>query len=556
MQYTAAFVMGAVALISFTGWIIGNFGLAGRTARYDAMVPVVSLVFLGLCAVLIVRLRMARPRARVFVLGVVVATISVALVELIDFITGLHVSPDRLFGTAAEMSTGRQVARMSPLVAVLFIVLAISLALYESDGPRRRSMAATLSMVVAGLGFTLCVGYAYDAPLLQEFSPFTPAFYTSLGMLLIGLGVAALGLDRWPFALFLGDSVRAQLMRAVLPAVVFTAVAFGSLGVIDIRFGLAHGPIPTSLVLIIVLATVTTSVLRSASRIGRRFDRAEAELSLYRKKLETLVAERTAELVSANAGLQEATAAKSDFLASMSHELRTPLNSIIGFSDMLQRGMVGDLSEEQTKQIGMIHRSGRQLLVLINDVLDVAKIEAGKAEVHVERLNALELVREAVELIRPMADDKGLEVRVDAGGSNDDWELCSDRDKVRQILLNLIGNAVKFTHDGTIDIVLNRGSDATLVIAVLDTGYGIAKEDLSRVFEAFTQIDTPDVIKPHGTGLGLSISREFAHLLGGEITVTSEVGVGSTFTLALPVQPLGSVEGEDVCRGDLGVDLA
>lgn len=540
MQYAAVLLMGGIATMSFAGWLVNDLGLAGRTAAYPAMVPVTALVFLALSVTVLVRLRVQQPRARAFVVGTGVAIWIVVALELADFLSGFPVAPDRLFATAAQMVEGEQMGRMSPVVAVLFAMMASALMLLESPVASRRSLAATLSMAVSTVGLTLCVGYAYDAPLMLDLAPYPPAAFASIGMLLIGLSIAALGLDRWPFALFLGDTVRAQLMRAVLPVVTFAALAFAVLGVADIRFGLSRAAIPTSVVLILAVTAVTWAVLRSASRIGGRVDSAELErqiavdeLEAQQQNLEALVEARTAELVAANAELREATAAKSDFLASMSHELRTPLNSIIGFSDILHRGMAGDLSEEQERQIGMINRSGKHLLGLINDVLDLAKIEAGKTELHLTLVDVSALVLDAVEMVRPLAESKGLGLSVNIEGSA--WELRSDADKIRQILLNLVSNAVKFTNSGGVTVTMARPDDFTFLIAIADTGHGIAESELKRIFDAFSQIRTTDAVMPAGTGLGLSISREFAHLLGGEITVQSEIGVGSTFTLVLPV---------------------
>ncbi|TDB38028.1 MAG: hypothetical protein D9V44_08270 [Actinobacteria bacterium] len=539
MQCAAALLMGGIAAVSLIGWLVDDLGLAGRTGVYPAMVPVTSIVFLALSVTVLLRLRVQKPRARAFVLGIGVAIWSVVALELTDFLGGIHVSPDRLFATAAQMAEGEQVGRMSPVVAVLFAMMASALMLLESSSVSRRSLAAKLAMVVSAVGLTLCVGYAYDAPLMLDLAPYPPAAFASVGVLILGLSIAALGLDRWPFALFLGDTVRAQLMRAVLPVVTFAALAFALLGVADIRFGLSRAAIPTSVVLILAVTAVTAAVLRSASRIGGRVDSAEYErqlavneLEVQHQNLEALIEARTAELVAANAELREATAAKSDFLASMSHELRTPLNSIIGFSDILNRGMAGDLTDEQARQIGMINRSGKHLLGLINDVLDLAKIEAGKAELHLGPVDVETIVRDVVEIIGPLAGNKGLVVSVEIDGPVP--VLDSDADKIRQILLNLAGNAVKFTESGRIAVTVRGPLDGTLGIAVSDTGRGIAEAEIPRIFEAFSQVRTTDSSATVGTGLGLSISREFAHLLGGDIAVKSEPGVGSTFTLVLP----------------------
>jgi PAS domain S-box-containing protein len=269
---------------------------------------------------------------------------------------------------------------------------------------------------------------------------------------------------------------------------------------------------------------------------------AEAELAAYRQGLETLVEERTQKLAAANEDLRrvneqlrEATAAKSAFLASMSHELRTPLNSIIGFSGILLQGLAGPLEYEQRTQVEMVNRSGRHLLSLIDDVLDLAKVESGSIALAAEHIDAAALVRDVADVVRPLATDKGLYLELD--GAVSDCSLDSDPGKLRQILFNLVGNAVKFTERGGVRIGVRHDPEGTCSFWVSDSGQGIAAEDLARIFEPFTQLESLSVAKPKGTGLGLRISLEYAHLLGGEITVVSEPGEGSTFTLTLPPEP-------------------
>jgi PAS domain S-box-containing protein len=274
--------------------------------------------------------------------------------------------------------------------------------------------------------------------------------------------------------------------------------------------------------------------------------RSEAELENHKRHLEKLVAERTADLTAANerltslnvrleqlnAELWEATEAKSAFLASMSHELRTPLNSIIGFSSVLGQGLAGPLTDEQRTQLGMINASGRHLLALINDVLDLAKVEAGKTEIHVEPMDAAALVDAVADVVRPLATGRGLELAVDT--RNAKGVVHSDVGKIRQILFNLVGNAIKFTDRGRIDMSVRTEPDGECSFAVSDTGCGIRHEDLRRIFQAFTQVDNRQVAKSNGTGLGLKISQEYATLLGGDLRAESEPGVGSVFTLTLP----------------------
>lgn len=268
---------------------------------------------------------------------------------------------------------------------------------------------------------------------------------------------------------------------------------------------------------------------------------AERELDRYRAHLEDLVSERTADLAEANEELsatneelQRATEAKSAFLASMSHELRTPLNSIIGFSSLLAEGLIGPVSDEQLEKIEIVNRAGQHLLALINDVLDLEKVAAGRVEIHVERFSPARLMREVADTVAPLAHEKGLDLRVAVG--EDVPDLDSDHAKVRQILLNLVGNAIKFTDVGHIEMSVSRDDDtSTVSLSVTDTGPGIAERDQARVFERFTQVHGSGRIKPAGTGLGLAISREYAELLGGTLELASSPGAGSTFTLRLPL---------------------
>jgi signal transduction histidine kinase len=254
----------------------------------------------------------------------------------------------------------------------------------------------------------------------------------------------------------------------------------------------------------------------------------EHALRTVNEYLERIVEERTNELRATNEQLHEANEAKSQFLRAMSHELRTPLNSVIGFSDILTRGITGDVSPEQRRQLEMINRSGRRLLAIVDDVLDLSRIEAHVVPVTTETFDAEALARELVDSVTPDATAKGLSLSVH--GPEHDAILETDPDKVEQILLNLITNAVKYTDTGGVTIRIRRPGHSMIAFDVIDTGPGIPDELKEQVFEEFMQGDE----HREGTGLGLAISRRLAELLGGTITLASQVGEGSTFTLLLP----------------------
>ncbi len=250
----------------------------------------------------------------------------------------------------------------------------------------------------------------------------------------------------------------------------------------------------------------------------------EEERRTRQEHLETLVAQRTEEL-------QEANAAKSAFLANMSHELRTPLNSVIGYSGIMLQGLAGELNDEQSKQLRMISSSGKHLLELVNDVLDLAKVEAGETRVKMAPVDVPAMMDSVVDSVAPLAHAKGLELTLSV--APDVGTMVSDIVRVEQILLNLAGNAVKFTDHGSVNVSVKRGG-GRIVFSVRDTGSGIPAEELPRVFEEFYQVQRPDVAKSEGTGLGLSVSRRLVEVLGGTIEASSEVRKGSTFTVSLP----------------------
>lgn len=223
---------------------------------------------------------------------------------------------------------------------------------------------------------------------------------------------------------------------------------------------------------------------------------------------------------------------KSAFLATMSHELRTPLNSIIGFSGVLLQGLAGDLNQEQSKQLGMVKNSASHLLSLINDILDISKIEAGSMEADSEVFAVHNAIQNAINIVRPTAEKKFLELilREDTSIGN----ICSDRRRVEQIVLNLLSNAIKFSEDGSV-CVETRLQGNHIFISVLDTGIGIKQDDMGLLFRPFHQLDQRGSARKHeGTGLGLALSRNLARILGGDITVQSCWGKGSVFTLELP----------------------
>jgi len=240
------------------------------------------------------------------------------------------------------------------------------------------------------------------------------------------------------------------------------------------------------------------------------------------------------EIQEKSAQLEIANTHKSEFLANMSHELRTPLNAIIGFSEVLSERMFGEVNEKQADYLKDIHESGKHLLSLINDILDLSKIEAGRMDLEISSFDLPSALSNAMTLVRERAQRHGIALSLEVDKRLSSFQ--ADERKFKQIVVNLLSNAVKFTPDGgKVDVSAKR-FDGKVEIAVKDTGVGIAPEDHAAVFEEFKQVGRDYTRKAEGTGLGLALTKRFVELHGGEVRLDSALGKGSTFTITLPVR--------------------
>ena len=265
------------------------------------------------------------------------------------------------------------------------------------------------------------------------------------------------------------------------------------------------------------------------------------DLRAMNQEMERRIVERTAELAAAMEKAQAADRIKSAFLATMSHELRTPLNSIIGFTGILLQGLAGPLNEEQQKQLSMVQNSARHLLGLINDVLDISKIEAGELRLSISSFELKPTIEKVAKMVAPLAKKKGLELKFDIADGVQ--SVMTDQRRLEQVILNLLSNAVKFTEKGEVVVSCQREGDF-YVLSVADTGIGIDPKGIDHIFMPFQQVDTGLTRKYEGTGLGLSISKKLIEKMGGTITVESQLGRGSTFIIRFPKDTGGSHERE------------
>jgi signal transduction histidine kinase len=299
-------------------------------------------------------------------------------------------------------------------------------------------------------------------------------------------------------------------------------------------------------------AVVVAPLLRDGVAIGtlnlRRFDTrpfsdreigaletfaTQAVVAIENVRLFNEIREKSGQLEVANQELAAASRHKSEFLANMSHELRTPLNAIIGFSDVLEQRLFGELNERQAEYTHDISSSGRHLLDLVNEILDLSKVEAGRMELEPSEFALADTIRGALGFVRERAGGHRIELGADV--PTDLGTVIADERKVRQVLLNLLSNAVKFTPDGGTIKVRARRNDGEVQVSVRDTGIGIAFEDQAKVFDEFQQVGKASDRSREGTGLGLTLAKRFIELHGGRIWIESELGKGTTFTFAMPV---------------------
>jgi signal transduction histidine kinase len=252
------------------------------------------------------------------------------------------------------------------------------------------------------------------------------------------------------------------------------------------------------------------------------------EIAFFKHKIEKMSLE--------NEGLIQASKTKSEFIMAMSHELRTPLNSIIGFSDLLKKKDFGELNEIQAKYVNNIHLSGNNLLMIINDILDISKVEAGKIDLKIEKMSVADVINESIAIIKDIAIQKKIQIITEIDPGLDIME--ADPNRIRQVIYNILSNSIKFSkHQGIVNLNARKEGD-TAQISVTDTGIGIKEDDIGRLFKEFEQIDKGASRQYGGTGLGLVISKKLIELHGGRIWVKSKYGEGSTFYFTLPLKAI------------------
>jgi signal transduction histidine kinase/CheY-like chemotaxis protein len=520
---------GAAALgaSSLFGWLTGWLLLAGRTASARTpMAPSTALLFVLFGGALFGYIRWpGRRSVRVLAFAASLLSVACGVVAFIQFAAG----PLEAGGRA-----------MSPLTGASYLLAGLALALLVRDPwPGARDWAGGLAAVVTLANFVVVLGHLNGVELLRQFWGVPVAVTTAAAWLLLGAGlICTLGAGHFPLRPLCGPSARAVLLRTFMPVTTAVILVEGLVRGQALRYYLSRHvePSPEDLANAVVLfsalsallgmVVVCVAVSQVARVLGGRMDRAEAE----RQRI-------LGELSQARDAAEAANRAKTLFLANTNHELRTPLNAVLGFCELLQEEAEEQGLETILPDLQKINAAGEHLLSVIRNVLYVAEAEINAIKLCPETFDLGTMLRNTAATIRPLVEKQGNQLVVE--GADSLGAMYADVTRLRQCLFNLLGNAGKFTRKGTVTLsVARRPRDGRdwLLFRVRDTGPGMTPEQVGRLFQPFTQVHGSRWAAYDGSGVGLKITKELSQLMGGTVTVESEPGKGSTFTLEVPAE--------------------
>ena len=523
-------------LLSLFAWQWGYGMLTGGTGPL-IMLPITAVCFIGSGLALLVAQRRDSTVATVVSRLLAVAVAGITLFILLQYGMGAAATIGVPSFPVPSMPDGSP-RRMAINTAIAFILFCQGLIFLPSDRASKGLKSQLFATLVLIISFVAIIGHVFD---VRDFYSFRllagMALTTAIGLMLLGLALLFSQLDRGVPALVVDDGAAGFVARRLLPWALFVPFALAWLGVLGEENGFFGQRLGGSLVAVANMVVFLLLIAWSA-RVVRSIDKKRGELFVLereahaaseRARAEAEIAMQQAQAARAEA--ESANGAKSDFLAVMSHELRTPLAAIMGYQELLADGITGPITDAQGQQLGRIKVSARHLLSLIDEILTFTRLDAGRETVVEETVDLERAMRDAFEIVEPLAEAKKLDLRLTTPGPGVTIE--TDPTKLRQILVNLLSNGVKFTEKGQVSLEGKVVGDE-VVLSVSDTGIGIAEEHLGRIFDSFWQVEQKATRRAPGTGLGLTVSRRLANLLGGDVAVTSEVGKGTTFTVTLP----------------------
>jgi signal transduction histidine kinase len=539
----------AVALLGvlvFAGWAF-NFPIITEWKPGGIpMIPLTALCFVLAGGSLVVAVRPhqnATTEGIQQTLAALVATI--AILTFYEYLRGSESGFDLLlFGDRVRQVGWSSPGRIAINSAGSLLLYSLALLFVPHDRRTRDLRAQMFATPALLIALVAILGYVFGVRGMYAVSQSSGmALPTAIAHLILGVGIIFAVRDRGVPALLMDEGPAGVLTRRLLPAALLAPIALGMIRLAGESAGMYETEFGVSLFAVASILTFVGLVLWSA-RVLRRTDKERVDLLALEKEARAHAEHARSEAEAARAEAERANNSKTDFLAVMSHELRTPLTAIMGYEELLSDGITGPVTELQRQQLGRINASAHHLLGLIDEILTFARVDIGRERVRWESMSVNHTLSDAAALVEPMANAKNLKLVVNLMG--EDQSIQTDGTKLRQMLVNLLSNGIKFTERGEVQLGCDV-SDGVLEVSIADTGVGIAAENIEYVFEPFWQAEQTATRKTGGTGLGLSVTRKLARLLGGDVSVASRMGAGTTFLLTLPMK---APVGETVRRRD------
>ncbi len=515
----------AIGLGVFMGWVLGVESLKTVLPGYVTMKANSALCFIfSGTALLLGYLSSARPWKKNGALLLAGTSILIAGLTLSEYFTGMSLGLDQLFFKDFPLSPGTsQPGRMAPHTALAFLLFDSAL-IFLGRGPRGILIAQILTVIGLVIPLLASVGYLFNAQVfITVFSLTRIALHTLTGFYLLGLAIIATKPDQGLMAVVFADNPGGFIARRIIAPAILTPIFFGWLFFQGFTHDYYDAGFACSLIVLTSIIVVCVVTARSIVELNRS-ERERQRLDEARDRAD--IRER---------GAMEASRFKSEFVANVSHELRTPMNGVLGMTSLL---LESPLNAEQKEQVEIIRQSGNSLLMLVNDILDFSKVEAGKINLEEKPFVLASCIDEVINLLTNVAQRNKINLTafVDPGAPT---TFIGDETRLRQILINLMGNALKFTEKGEVCLEVKtvrlEASLYQLEFLISDTGIGISPEGLALLFRPFQQVDASMTRRYGGTGLGLAISKRLAELMGGEMSVSSILSIGSIFRFTISI---------------------
>ncbi|HEY8851672.1 MAG TPA: HAMP domain-containing sensor histidine kinase [Gemmatimonadaceae bacterium] len=542
----AGTIVALVGVLVVAGWALNLPIITEWKPGGIPMIPLTALCFVLAGGSLVVAVRPRQTGTTEGVqqtLAALVATI--AILTFYEYIRGSESGFDLLlFGSRVTQAGWSPPGRIAINSAGSLLLYSLALLFIPHDHRKRDLRAQMFATPALLIALVAILGYVFAVRGMYAVSQSSGmALPTSIAHLILGVGIIFAVRDRGVPPLLMDEGPAGVLTRRLLPAALLAPIALGIIRLAGESAGMYETEFGVSLFAVASILTFVGLVLWSA-RVLRNTDKERVDLLALEKEAREHAEHARSEAEAARAEAERANNSKTDFLAVMSHELRTPLTAIMGYEELLSDGITGPVTELQRQQLGRINASAHHLLGLIDEILTFARVDIGRERVRWESLSVNHTLGDAAALVEPMASAKSLKLVVNLMG--EDQSIQTDGTKLRQMLVNLLSNGIKFTEKGEVQLGC-AVNDGVLEVTIADTGVGIAAENIEYVFEPFWQAEQTATRKTSGTGLGLSVTRKLARLLGGDVTVASRMGAGTTFLLTLPIR---APAGETIRRRD------